>query len=238
MGQKKNTLRLWAVLLWLALWQLAAMALRRAYPHGNLLLASPVSVLERLWQLACTAAFWETVGRSAARIFGGFLLSTILAVLCAALAAWKPRFRELLAPPVAVIKAVPVASFIILALVFPPVYLNVLEGLCRTDRQLLEMARVFRVPLSRRLRYIALPQVLPYFRTALSLALGLCWKAGAAAEVIGLPAGTIGERLYTAKVYFQTPALFAWTLAIVAVSVLAERLLLRLADAAVERWCG
>ena len=85
MGQKKNTLRLWAVLLWLALWQLAAMALRRAYPHGNLLLASPVSVLERLWQLACTAAFWETVGRSAARIFGGFLLSTILAVLCAAL---------------------------------------------------------------------------------------------------------------------------------------------------------
>lgn len=154
----------------------------------------------------------------------------------------------------AVIKAVPVASFIILALVwldsrslsffisalmvFPPVYLNVLEGLCRTDRQLLEMARVFRVPLSRRLRYIALPQVLPYFRTALSLALGLCWKAGAAAEVIGLPAGTIGERLYTAKVYFQTPDLFAWTLAIVAVSVLAERLLLRLADAAVERWCG
>jgi len=76
-----------------------------------------------------------------------------------------------------------------------------------------------------------LPQVLPYFRTALSLALGLCWKAGAAAEVIGLPAGTIGERLYTAKVYFQTPDLFAWTLAIVAVSVLAERLLLRLADA-------
>ena len=80
MGQKKNALRLWAVLLWLALWQLAAMALRCAYPHGNLLLASPVSVLERLWQLACTAAFWETVGRcpnlrrlSALHDFGGAL---------------------------------------------------------------------------------------------------------------------------------------------------------------------
>lgn len=103
MGQKKNTLRLWAVLLWLVLWQLAAMALRRAYPHGNLLLASPVSVLERLWQLACTAAFWETVGRSAARIFGGFLLSTILAVLCAALprgnrgfgSCWPRRWQSL-----------------------------------------------------------------------------------------------------------------------------------------------
>lgn len=246
MGQKKNTLRLWAVLLWLVLWQLAAMALRRAYPHGNLLLASPVSVLERLWQLACTAAFWETVGRSAARIFGGFLLSTILAVLCAALAAWKPRFRELLAPPVAVIKAVPVASFIILALVWlnsqslslfisalmvlPPVYLNVLEGICRTDRRLLEMARVFRVPLGRRLRGIYLPQVMPYFRTAVSLGLGLCWKAGAAAEIIGLPAGSMGERLYTAKVYFQTADLFAWTVTIVAVSVVFERLFLALVD--------
>ena len=251
MGQKKNPLRLWAVLLWLALWQLAAMALRRAYPHGNLLLASPVSVLERLWQLACTAAFWETVSRSAARIFGGFLLSTILAVLCAALAAWKPRFRELLAPPVAVIKAVPVASFIILALVwldsrslscfisalmvFPPVYLNVLEGIGHTDRQLLEMARVFRVPVSRQLRGIYLPAVLPYFRSAVSLGLGLCWKSGAAAEVIGLPAGSIGEALYTAKVYFQTGDLFAWTAVIVTVSVIFERLFLRLVDAAVRK---
>ena len=53
-----------------------------------------------------------------------------------------------------------------------------------------------------------MPQVLPYFRSAVSAALGLCWKAGTAAEVIGLSGGTIGERLYTAKVYFQTPDLF------------------------------
>ena len=155
---------------------------------------------------------------------------------------------------VAVIKAVPVASFIILALVwlnsrslslfisalmvFPPVYLNVLEGIRRTDGQLLEMARVFRVPFSRRLRYIYLPQIMPYFRTAVSLGLGLCWKAGAAAEVIGLPAGSVGERLYTAKVYFQTPDLFAWTVTIVAVSVLFERLFLFLTDRAARKAGG
>ena len=151
-----------------------------------------------------------------------------------------------MAPLVAGIKAVPVASFIILALVwlnsqslslfisalmvFPPVYLNVLEGICRTDRQLLEMARVFRVPFGRRLRGIYLPQVMPYFRTAVSLGLGLCWKAGAAAEVIGIPGGSIGERLYTAKVCFQTTDLFAWTVTIVAVSVIFERLFLALTD--------
>ena len=86
------------------------------------------------------------------------------------------------------------------------------------------------VPLGRRLRGIYLPQVMPYFRTAVSLGLGLCWKAGAAAEIIGLPAGSMGERLYTAKVYFQTADLFAWTVTIVAVSVVFERLFLALVD--------
>jgi len=141
---------------------------------------------------------------------------------------------------------VPVVSFIILALVwldseelslfisalmvFPPVYLNVLAGITSTDEKLLEMARVFRVPFRRQLRGIYLPQVLPYFRSAVSLALGLCWQAGAAAEVIGLPAGTIGEKLYNAKVYFQTPDLFAWTAVIVAVSLVFEKLFLLAVD--------
>ena len=109
-------------------------------------------------------------------------------------------------------------------------YLNVLEGLRGTDPKLLELARVYRIPLGRRIRGIYMPQVLPYFRSAASLALGLCWKAGAAAEVIGLPEGTIGERLYTAKVYYQTPDLFAWTAVIAGLSVLFERVLLLAVD--------
>lgn len=247
MNGKRPAIRLWAVLFWLAVWQLAALALSAAYPHGALLLASPLAVLVRLGELAVTAAYWKAVAWSALRIFGGFLLAVVLAVPLAALAAWKDWFRELMAPLTAAVKAVPVASFIILALVwlnsrslslfisalmvFPPVYLNVLEGIRRTDGSLLEMAQVFRVPFSRRLRYIYLPQIMPYFRTAVSLGLGLCWKAGAAAEVIGLPAGSVGERLYTAKVYFQTPDLFAWTVTIVAVSALFEKLFLALVDA-------
>ena len=113
---------------------------------------------------------------------------------------------------------------------FPVVYRNVLEGIRGTSRELLEMARVFRVPFSRRLRGVDLPQVLPYFRAAADTALGLSWKAGTAAEVIGLCSSTIGEQLYTAKVYFQTADLFAWTVTIVAVSVVFERLFLALVD--------
>lgn len=222
------------------------MALAAAYPHGGLLLASPVQAALRLLELLPSTAFWRAVGNSSLRIFGGFLVSCVLALLLASLAAGRTWFQNLLAPPVVVVKAVPVASFIILALVwldaetlslfisalmvFPPVYLNVLEGLRQTDQKLLELARVYRIPFRRRVWGVYLPQALPYFRSAASLALGLCWKAGVAAEVIGLPAGTIGERLYTAKIYLQTPDLFAWTAVILALSAIFERLFLAAVD--------
>ena len=242
----QNSIRPWAVAFWLLVWQGASMALAALWPNGHLLLASPISAALRLGELAVTAAFWRAIGWSALRIIGGFLLSCLAASLLAIPASRFRWVRELLSPLVAVVKAVPVASFIILALVwldsrslscfiaflmvFPPVYLGVLEGIRQTDVRLLEMARVFRVPLGRQLTGIYLPAVLPYFRSAASLGLGLCWKSGVAAEVIGLSAGTVGEALYTAKVYFLTPDLFAWTAVIVAVSAAFEKLFLRAVD--------
>ena len=118
MKTKKKSIRLWAVVFWLLVWQGASMALAALYPHGTLLLASPLSALARLGELAVTAAFWRTALTSAARILGGFLLACALAVVLAALAARYRRAEELLAPLVSVVKAVPVASFIILALVW------------------------------------------------------------------------------------------------------------------------
>ena len=238
---RRNPIRPWAVAVWLLVWQVAGMALGQ-----ELLLPSPLAALRRLGELALTEPFWRAVGWSAVRILGGFLLACLAGTALAALASRRRWVRELLAPLAAAVKATPVASFIILALVwmnsrqlplfiaflmvFPTIYLNMLEGIAQTDGKLLEMAQVFRVPLSRRLGGIYLPQVLPYFRSAASVALGLCWKAGVAAEVIGLPAGSIGERLYTAKVYFQTADLFAWTAVVVAVSAGFERLFLALLE--------
>ena len=220
-----NRLRPWAVAVWLAVWELASL-----YIGQEILLVSPVSVLRRLTVLAVQSDFWGSIAFS------------LLASLSAAF-----RFvRDLLAPAMAAIKAVPVASFIILVLIWVPsrnlsvvisflmvlpvIYTNVLGGILSTDRKLLEMAQVFRIPLFRRIRYIYLSQLLPYLRTGFSLSLGLCWKAGVAAEVIGIPKGSIGEKLYEAKVYLETPDLFSWTLVIVLISVIFEKLFLRFID--------
>jgi len=167
-------------------------------------------------------------------------------VLLAAVASRYSRIRELLAPVMLAARSVPVASFIILALIWfssenlsvlisflmvlPVIYVNVLGGIRCVDRQLLEMAQVFRVPKIRVVRYIYVPQVMPYFYTACSVSLGMCWKAGVAAEVIGMPKGSVGERLQQAKVYLDTPDLFAWTLVIVTASLFFEKIVLLLVD--------
>ena len=246
---KSGRIRLWAVLVWLAVWQLVSTVI-----HNPIFLVSPLRVLIRLGQLAITAGFWSAIGFSFLRIVGGFLAALAVGVVLAALSSRFRRVRELLAPAMLAIKTIPVASFIILALfwfssrnlavlisflmVLPVVYTNVLSGIESVDSSLLEMARVFRLPVYRTIRYLYLPQIYPFFQSACGVALGLCWKAGVAAEVIGMPQGSIGERLQQAKTYLSTPDLFAWTLVIVLVSLAFERLfrfLLTQAAARLER---
>ena len=231
--------RLLAAALAVAVWQAASMAV-----GSSLLLASPVQVAARLFALVPTMAFWQTVFFSLLRIAGGFLLALALAAVLA-LAAGRLRVVEILLQPyVLAIKSVPVASFIILALiwlktsllslfisflmVFPVLYTNILAGIKSADGQILEMTQVFRVPWKRRLRMIYLPAIRPFLLAGSTAALGMSWKAGVAAEVIGVVSGSIGERLYDAKIYLQTADLLAWTVVIVALSAGFEWLMLRL----------
>lgn len=245
----KNTrlspaLRLGAVAIWLLLWQLASMAI--GLP---LLLPSPLAVLLRLGQLCTGADFWLTVASSLLRILLGFLLGVLFGTALAGLC-WRFRLIDALARPLlGVLKSTPVASFIILALVWvkttwlatvisfimvlPLIYANVREGIDSADRQLLEMAQVFRLSRRKTFRYCYLPAILPFFLSAVSSALGFAWKSGIAAEVLGRPARAIGSQIYDSKIYLETPDLFAWTLVVILLSVLLERLAVRFV-----RWAG
>ena len=228
-----------AVLFWLAVWQAVSMAVGQ-----EILLVSPVSAFRRLLQLIREETFWKSVFFSLSRVTLGFLSAALTGVVCGAAAYRLDWFRALRAPPVFTVKAAPVASFVILCLVwtpsrslsvvisflmvFPIVYLNLLEGLCAVDRSLLEMAKVFRLSLWKRIRAVYWPQCMPYLMSAFRLSLGLCWKSGIAAEIIGLPDGSIGERLYQAKIFLQTDDLFAWTAVIIGISVAFEKAFLLL----------
>ena len=222
--------------------------------HGGLFLATPVQTLAALARIAPTAGFWQRIAFSALRILAGFLLAVAGGlVLGAAGARWR-RVRIFVEPVMQLIRAMPVASFVILALlwvrgenlsvvvsfthVLPVVYAGVLAGIADTDPQLLEMARVYRLPMGARLRYIWLPGVFPSFSESCIAAMGMCWKSGVSAEVIGLPDHSVGDALYRAKITLSTPEVFAWTLVIVLLSALLSAAAARLLRAAKTRLCG
>ena len=233
-SKNKKTIRLWAVIFWLIIWQLLSM-----YLDSDILLASPIKVAKSLCGLLGVISFWQSILFTFIRIFIGLIIANVLGAVFAALSYISQRFREFISVPVAVIKSTPVASFIILVLIwipsrnlsvfisflmaFPVIYTNILQGLLSMDEKMLEMAQVFKIPFRRRLRFIYIPEVIPFYQAAATLSNAMSFKAGIAAEIIGLPQGSIGERLYEAKIYLNTPELFAWTIVIIVLSIVFNR---------------
>lgn len=223
-----------AVLFWLVIWQIAAMKL-----NSGIILVSPVDAVKRLCELAADSGFWRSILFSAGRVLAGFALGLAAGTVLALVSAKVKLIRVLFSPLISAMKSIPVASFTILALIWigsknlsvlvsflicvPIVCSNMLEGMDSLDPKLGEMAEVFRIPPRRRFVGVYLSQLLPFFRSASRLAVGLCWKSGIAAEVIGIPNGSIGQQLYDSKVYLETADLFAWTITVILLSWLCEK---------------
>lgn len=234
------------ILGWVCLWQLVA-----AVIHNNVLMVGPLQVLSALFSMVQQSSFWISILSTMLRIISGFLVGTLLGIVLSWLAYEHSLIREILQPMMLFLKAVPVASFIVLILIWaggawlsflismivvmPIVYVNVLEGLVNTPGSLLEMAQVFRMPKKTVIRRIYSRSVRPYLVSALSLACGMAVKSGIAAEVVGQVRNTIGNGLYMSKVFLAIDELFAWTAVILALSRLFEKAVSLMLQKAGER---
>lgn len=232
---KKRVLRVCSVFLAVLVWQALAY-----FVGSELLLTSPVDVFKRILQLFSEDGFFGIVGFTFSKIALGFFLGLVLGAALALLAGRFWVVEMLLWPYMVTIKSIPVASFVVLALIWlsgselawfisflmvlPIIYTNLLEGIKSVDKKMLEMADVFKMPFSRRLRFIWMPAVEPFLLSGVRISLGLAWKSGVAAELIGYPEGSVGEALYYSKLFLDTASLFAWTVVIVLISVCFEKL--------------
>ena len=201
-----------------------------------------------IWQVE---GFASSIWFSFYHIAGGFLLALVSGILLAALSGRFKWVETALWPFMITVKTVPVASFVVICLIWlsaqnlsvfisflivlPVVYGNVLQGIKSEDGKMLEVAEVFRMPMLRRILYIHMPQLKPFILSACATALGMSWKAGIAAEIIGTPDGSIGKQLYYAKIYLDTDDLLCWTVIIVIVSVAFEKLFMLALRAAYRR---
>lgn len=218
---------------WIGVWAFASWRVGKP-----LLLPSPTAVATRLWELMQTAEFYRTALNSLWNIITGILIAVLGGSLLAVLTSRIRLLREVLLPIMTVIKATPVASFIILALIWigaarvptfitvlivlPVVWTNLDEGFARIDPLLSEVARVYQMPFFKRLRILILPSLKPYFLAACRTSLGLAWKAGIAAEIIAMPRAHIGTMIGEGKLYLMTEDMFAWTLTVILLSLVIE----------------
>lgn len=224
-----------AALFWILVWQLLYVIVGK-----DILIASPLQVLQRLGVWLIQEKYLRIIFSSVGRILAGFGAALVVGTLLAALTAASPLCRGLFRPLVAIVRAVPVASFIILVLVWvhsayvpsvitfltvtPIIWENIARGIEETDRNLLEVAKMYHFSRRKQLRWIYVPSVLPYFATACSTGLGFAWKSGVAAEVIAVTKMSIGSMIYESKIYLETADLFAWTVIVIAISMLIEYL--------------
>lgn len=226
-------------LFWVVVWQISYLCI-----DNNMLLASPIDVFYRLFDLCKDTGFWNIVVSSMMRIIQGFIYGTIIGVLLSLITRSSNILKDLFKPIINVVQSTPIASFIILALVWiksgivpifisalmviPIIWTNVTEGIIKTDTKLLEMANIYKFNKISKIKMIYIPSVIPYFTAACTTALGLSWKAGVAAEVIANTRYSIGGEIYKSKMYLETVDLFSFTVVVIILSFILEYIIVNL----------
>ena len=221
---------------WLAVWVLMA-----GFVAQPLILPGPGAVVVALLRLVCDAGTWAILAGSGARILGGLALAAVCGGVLAGVSVRSLTFARLVAPALSFVKATPVACVVVLLLIWlgsarvsiaavflmalPGVYFSLVEGLTQADKPLEQMFRLHGVRGWRLFCAHTWREVLPFVLSCARAVIGMSWKAGVAAELIGMAVGTVGERIYQAKLLIETADLLAWTVLVVMASWACERVL-------------
>ncbi len=228
-----------SIVLFLMFWEVMAKIIGEA-----LFLPSPIQVFLKFLSFFSDRSFYKIIAVSSGKIVLAFLLSVVMGLFFSIVANYSKTFEILINPYMLIFKSVPVVAFIVLALLWvntaylsvfivfvvnvPIIYTNALKGMKSADEKLLEMAKVYNFNYRKKLKYIYFPAMGSALLAGLKLSIGIAFKSGVAAEVIGMPKPSIGNALMDAKVYLETEEMFAWTIAILILSALFERLVVSL----------
>lgn len=238
-GARRFARKAGIIAFWLAIWQLLDVII-----DNRLVLAGPIRVAQALVEQIGQPDFWVICGASFGRIALGFLLSFVVGFLLALVSCRHRLFRDFVDPIISLLRTIPVASFIILLLIWvgnqaltvflaffivlPLIYTNMVTGFESVDRQMLEMARVYGLSRWRTFLYIYRPAFMPFLMSSTKISLGMTWKSGIMAEVLATPKPSIGKEMATARTFLDTPDLLAWTVVVMVLSFLFEKAFMEL----------
>lgn len=232
---------------WIIIWILVAGVINESLYFPN-----PIETLRALSLLIFEEKFIASVSYTVFRVFIGLLIANLAGIVVGLLCGFNQIIDEIIRPFMTFVRSTPVMSLIIIALIwfksshvpifisflmcFPIIWMNIVEGFKKIDQRLIEMANVYNVSNYKKIKDIFIPSLIPFYIAGFNTALGIAWKVTVAAEVLSHPRFSIGTQLHDAKVYLNTPELFAWTLVIVILSYFFEILITNFIKKSMQRY--
>lgn len=217
-------------------WWIAA-----AIINADYILPAPWQTIAALPEVFKTPLFFRKVAVSVGRTLAGFGIAFVLGAV-AALLSLKKEIEGIIRPVIMFLRSVPTLVLTVLFLlwfskdagpmiiglmmVFPVMYTGLLTALKNVDKNLLEMARIYKTPKKKIYSVIYLKSIMPYVFSTAESTLGMNFKVVVSAEVLIWPLYAIGKEIhYLQSRYFFNPEVFAWIIIVLAITFLLEGLI-------------
>jgi len=236
------------VALLLAAWQVGA------WLSHPLIIPSPADTWRAFLEMASSGEILEALAISGQRAATGMAVGMLVGTLLGLVGGLIPRMDDVMKPLVAMVLSTPSMIFVVMAMVWfgmgtgqvvfvvglmvvPVMYLGTRDSLRSLDRSLLEMARVFRMPLRVRVRKLYIPGLAVGLLGGLTLSVTTAIRMTIFAELLGAQDG-VGPAIGLTRSYMETDKLFAWAVVMIVIVVLFEALAIRPIERRLERWRG
>ena len=239
-------LRVASLLLLLVLWQIGSVH------FGPRLLPPPLSVLAAMADEAHSGALFANLAVTLARVAAAFALAMSFGAVIGVAMGRHSALDRIADAWVVILLNLPALVIIVLAYVWiglneiaaigavalnklPNAIVTVREGARALDRELDEVAQVFRMSPWVRLRHVLVPQLAPYVAAAARSGLSLVWKIVLVVELMGRPNG-VGFEIGVAFQLFDIRLLLAYAIPFVIVMLAIETLVVQPFERHVARW--
>lgn len=221
----KNKYRIAAVCLVLGLWW----GMSKFYSP---LVVPPLGMVgKKIAEILTTSKLWIEIGKTMLRLWEGLGIGMGIGCLAGLFGGMVKPVRQLISPVLGIIQVVPPISWLILAIIWfgfngrasifivvmavvPTMFICISDGIASIDRKLLEMGTVFGFSFWKKLRYLFIPSVVPYFVSGLRIAVGMAGKTVVMGEVLTTTSG-IGGQIMTARLNIEPETVIAWTVILV-----------------------
>ena len=212
--------------------------------NNPILFPSPYAVLVKMSEKLISYSFWLLFFKTGLKIVFALILSQSLGVIFAYLSYRSSFMRGISDSFMAFVKTSPVAVltiillvwlpaslisiFLVILVVLPQTYLSLLSSLDNIDRDVREMLDIFRVGSKNRLKYVYGRLMFQTLLSSFSFVWGFAWKSGISGEIISQARQSFGNLFYQAKIYLEIDELFAYSILLVLLTFLLEKLILYL----------